>query len=171
MFAPRQVAQLSSLMLRLAASCGLAECVPWHATAKASLQNHFAEQVRLGGSTAGWLAIISNMGGGCMKYDVVEISMISRGTLSQKKPYDFVQISYHAISRTAISRRGEMSQPRYLAPLRCRGRDIRGPGRGVGVSVPCFIRFDIKGASHFTLDGLNYFILFVCWGACNGAWA
>ena len=43
--------------------------------------------------------------------------------------------------------------------------DIRGPGRGVGVSVPCFIRFDIKGASHFTLDGLNYFILFVCWGA------
>ena len=55
-----------------------------------------------------------------------------------------------------------MSQPRYLAPLRCRGRDIRGPGRGVGVSVPCFIRFDIKGASHFTLDGLNYFILFVC---------
>lgn len=28
--------------------------------------------------------------------------------------------------------------------------------------MPCFIRFDIKGASHFTVDGLNYFILFVC---------
>jgi len=28
--------------------------------------------------------------------------------------------------------------------------------------VPCFIRFDIKGASHFTVDGLSYFILFVC---------
>ena len=116
MFAPRQVAQLSSLMLRLAASCGLAECVPWHATAKASLQNHFAEQVRLGGSTAGWLAIISN-GEGCMKYDVVEISMISRGMMSKPPPYDFVQISYHAISRTAISRRGEMSQPRYLQDI------------------------------------------------------
>ena len=69
----------------------------------------------------------SQMGGG---YDVVEISMISRGMTSKTPPYDFVQISYHAISRTAISRRGEMSQPRYLAPLRCRGRDIRGPGRG-----------------------------------------
>lgn len=28
--------------------------------------------------------------------------------------------------------------------------------------MPCFIRFDIKGASHFTVDGLSYFILFVC---------
>ena len=25
-----------------------------------------------------------------------------------------------------------------------------------------YIRLDIKGASHFTVDGLNYFILFVC---------
>ena len=58
-------------------------------------------------------------------YDVVEISMISRGMMSKTTPYDFAQISYHAISCTAISRRGddvaaaisrtaEMSRPRYL---------------------------------------------------------
>ena len=107
----------------------------------------------------------SQMGG---VYDVVEISMISRGMMSKTPPYDFVQISYHAISRTAISRRGEMSQPRYLAPLRCRGRDIRGPQRAqAGEWESCAVFYTFRYQRRQSLySGRPKLLHFVCLQRC-----
>ena len=104
---------------------------------------------------------ISNGGG----YDVVEISMISRGMTVQSLVNDPWMISYMRYPYG-----GEISQPRYLALRRCRSRDISHRGdvaaayqaeeRGylccvLYVFIPLIYNFrnetsDIKGASHST---------------------
>ena len=106
---------------------------------------------------------VSNGGG----YDVVEISMISRGMTARVSSYDLWMISY----MRAISRTGEISQPRYVS--RCgdvaaaisRTAEMSRPRyqaeeRGylccvLYVFIPLIYNFrnetsDIKGASHST---------------------